>query len=128
RLDSADGCGRNARDFESSTSAAPSNQAAILESQTIHMIQQLIGQTLTPKVRLWGAGLMLRIHIDDGWSRRWRRSDKAAGPNKISYRMLARSCERWTFDQQKARKSRAKFDAEIGSELPRGGSGIDSSC
>ncbi|HEY5208042.1 MAG TPA: hypothetical protein VIJ42_01225, partial [Stellaceae bacterium] len=46
RLDSADGCGRNARDFESSTSAAPSNQAAILESQTIHMIQQLIGQTL----------------------------------------------------------------------------------
>lgn len=31
----------------SSTSAVPSNQAAFVESQTFHMIQELIGQTLT---------------------------------------------------------------------------------
>ncbi|HEX3862493.1 MAG TPA: hypothetical protein VHY35_12435, partial [Stellaceae bacterium] len=44
--DSANGCGHTARGFCSSTSAAPPNQATSLESQTIHKIQLLSGQTL----------------------------------------------------------------------------------
>src|SRR6266851_1740408 len=43
---SANGCGHTGRDFHSSTSPAPPNQAASIESQTIHRIQVLPGQTL----------------------------------------------------------------------------------
>jgi hypothetical protein len=43
---SANGCGHTARGFHSSTSAAPPNQATSLESQMIHRIQLLPGQTL----------------------------------------------------------------------------------
>jgi hypothetical protein len=39
-------CGRNGRGSGSSISVPPSNQATILESQMIHMIQELFGQTL----------------------------------------------------------------------------------
>jgi hypothetical protein len=49
--DSASGCGHIARDFHSSTSAAPPNQAASIESQTIHRIQFLPGQTLRPTTK-----------------------------------------------------------------------------
>jgi hypothetical protein len=41
--------GHNVRDFRSFISAAPPNQAAILESRMIHMIQELTGQTLRQK-------------------------------------------------------------------------------
>src|SRR5271170_3334657 len=59
RSDSANGCGHTARDFHSSTSAAPPNQATSLESQMIHRIQLLPGQTLRPwtgRVRDLGHG------------------------------------------------------------------------
>ena len=46
RSDSATGCDHNVHDFQSSTSQAPSNKAAFLESQTIQLMQHLIGQTL----------------------------------------------------------------------------------
>src|ERR1700757_4808150 len=46
-MDSASGYGHSGRGFRLSTSvAAPQNQAASLESQTIRPIQQLLGQTL----------------------------------------------------------------------------------
>ena len=52
RSDIATCCGRNGRGSCSSTSVTPPRiQATTLESQMIHMIQELFGQTLKPRFR-----------------------------------------------------------------------------
>src|SRR5260370_31474113 len=56
RWDSARSFDHNERGCSSSTWAAPPNRAATLESQMIHPIQELPGQTLRPRYRRRGPG------------------------------------------------------------------------
>jgi hypothetical protein len=67
--DSTDGYGHSGHDFRSSTSAAaPQNQAATLESQTIHPIQYVLGQTLRTGIDVG----FHRFADMSEWAKAWR--------------------------------------------------------